>query len=123
MSTEPESASSSLRSGGAFGCLFSLLLGLAMGFVIFIGSVMGDCEPGPGCHDNDDAVIAGGLLQAAPIVLGFGLGAWLVLSGLHALLRGRMSPLALNGLLSILTVALAWLCFEPAFELFFLMDR
>ena len=114
-----QSSPSSVRGGRRFGCLFAVLLSGAMGFVIFVGSVMGDCSPGPGCHDDDGAVIGGGLLQAVPIILAFGAAAWLILSVAHALLQERLSPTALNILLTLVTLALVWISFDPAFELYF----
>ena len=90
-----------------------------MVFVIFVGSVMGDCTPGPGCHDHDGAWILHSLLLALPIVASGAILVWLVSSMLRHLLNGRVHPLALNGALTAATHATVWFAFSPAFELFF----
>src|SRR5947209_7810863 len=111
-------ASPHLRRTARYGFLFAALLGLGMGFVIVVGSSMGDCPPGPGCHDHDGARIGSSLLRAAPIVLVFAAGASLLLSAVHGFLSERLSPAALNLLMAVLTLALVSMSFGPAFELF-----
>jgi len=110
---------SSISVGARLGCLYAVLLSLSMAFVISVGSVMGDCVPGPGCHDDDGASIRSGLLRAAPIVLMFGAAASLIFAGAYALFHRRLSPRALWIFLTFATLALAWISFEPAFELYF----
>lgn len=90
-----------------------------MGFVIFVGGVMGDCTPGPGCHDHDGALIIGHLLFALPIIAGGTTAVWFVSSLLHTLLKGLLPPVALNALLVAFTLAVVCFSFQPAFELFF----
>ncbi|MET0240521.1 MAG: hypothetical protein ABW184_11560 [Sphingobium sp.] len=96
--------------------LFVALLWIAMAFVIAIGSIMGDCDPGPGCHDDDGARIGRALLMMTPVALGFGALCWSVLAGLHAMLATRIS---FSGWLLAITAAdLAWVSLDPAFWLF-----
>lgn len=107
-----------LRAGLPFGCLFAALLGAAMGFVTFVGSIMGDCAPGPGCHDDDGARIGHGLLLAMPIIVGGALVIWIVASLLLVLLKDKVPPVVLNAVLAAFIVAIVWLAFRPAFDLF-----
>jgi hypothetical protein len=102
-----------------FGCLLAGLLGLGMGFVVMLGSVMGDCEPGPGCHDHDGTEILYGLFLTAVIVSGFGLAGWLVSALARMRLRPVISAPVTNAILTALIVLFAWACFEPAMELMF----
>ena len=108
-----------LKATRAYGCLFATLLGLAMSFVIFVGNVMGDCEPGSGCHDNDGVQIMQDLAVALPIAALLGIGMWLLAAALRAVLRPMMHERAVGVLLVGLTLMLIWLSFEPAFETFF----
>ena len=115
--------SSFLRAGIPFGCLGAALLGVAMTLVIFIGSVMGDCDPGPGCHDHDGFIIARSLLLAAPVVLLVGFAITALAASADALLRDHMDGRARRALLSIVTVIAACLSFDPAFGLFSWLAR
>ena len=115
----PERVRENFKATRPFGCLFATVLGLSMGFVVFVGSVIGDCEPGAGCHDNDGLRILQGLLVALPIVCLLAAGAWLISTVLQAAL-GRILPQpVLSILLVAVTLALVWYCFDPAFEVFF----
>ena len=108
-----------LKATRTYGCLFATLLGLAMSFVVFLGNVMGDCEPGPGCHDNDDVQIMQDLAVVLPIAALLGTGMWLLAAVLRAVLRPMMHDVAVRVLLAALTLALVWVSFDPAFEAFF----
>lgn len=108
-----------LKSTRAFGCLFATLLGLAMSFALFVGNIMGDCEPDPGCHDNDGVHILQDLAVALPIAVILGIGVWFVTAVLRAVLRQMMNERLLSMLLFVLTLALVWFGFGPAFRIFF----
>jgi hypothetical protein len=108
-----------LRAAGPFGCLFAILLGIAMASVIFVGSVMGDCTPGPGCHDHDGSRIFQSLFIALPIIFGGAAIVWLVSFALRCALQSRVPPIVLNALLAVFTIAAVWFAFHPAFDLFF----
>lgn len=114
--------SNRIRAAAPFGCLFAALLGVAMAFVIFVGSVMGDCSPGPGCHDHDGSRIVHSLFVALPIILSCAVVVGLVASVLRFALEGRVRPVLLNALLVSLTIAALWFAFRPAFDLFFWLD-
>lgn len=103
----------------AFGCLFAALLGGAMSFVIFLGNVMGDCEPGPGCHDNDGLHIFTDLAIALPIAAVLGAGVWLLASVVRMALRPLIDDRLASLILLVLTLALAWFAFDPTMETFF----
>jgi hypothetical protein len=108
-----------LKATSAFGCVFAVLLPGGMSFAIFVGSIMGDCDPGPGCHDNDGIHILSGLAVALPIAASLSVGMWLLAAAIRAALRPIMGERPLFLLLTALTLALAWFAFGPAFELFF----
>ena len=108
-----------LKATRAYGCLFALLLGGALAVVVFLGNVMGDCSPGPDCHDNEGAHILADLSLALPIAAVLGVGVWLLTAALRAALRPFIAPRLLVVLLVALTLALVWFEFRPAFELFF----
>lgn len=103
----------------AYGCLFAILLGGAMSFVIFLGNIMGDCTPGPGCHDHDGVHILKDLAVALPIAAVLGAGVWLIASVIRKALRPIIGDMLLSVLLVALTLALAWFAFDPAMETFF----
>lgn len=106
-----------LNATRPFGCLLAVLLGLGMSSVVFVGSVMGDCDPGPGCHDNDGAVIGYGLLVTGLIALAMGAAGWFFSTLLRMLFHKKLGGVALNLLLAILTLLMVWFGFSPAMEL------
>jgi hypothetical protein len=108
-----------VKGNRAYGCLFAALLGGAMSFVIFLGNVMGDCTPGPGCHDHDGVHILKDLAVALPIAALLGAGMWLLASVIRRALRPLIGDLLISVLLLVLTIALARLAFDPAMQTFF----
>jgi hypothetical protein len=90
-----------------------------MSFVIFVGNVMGDCEPGPGCHDHDGIHIMQDLAVALPIAAVLGAGMWLVAAAVRAVFQPIIGERAAVLLLLALTLALVWFGFNPAFDAFF----
>ncbi|MBU0555096.1 MAG: hypothetical protein KKD64_07415 [Alphaproteobacteria bacterium] len=70
-----------LRAAMPFGCAPAALLFLAMGFVVFVGNIMGDCGAEPGCHDNDGFHILNGLMWTLVITMLIGAGSWLASGG------------------------------------------
>ncbi|MGF7169226.1 hypothetical protein FHS91_000885 [Sphingobium xanthum] len=115
----PETIRNRLATTWPFGCLFTVLLGLGMAFTIFVGSVMGDCEPGPGCHDRDGLLIFKGWFLALPIVISFGAVCWLVFASIRTFLADFLGVWATNILFSMTAVALAWFGLDAAFGIFF----
>jgi hypothetical protein len=105
------------RRGMKFGALYAVLLGLAMSVVIFIGSVIGDCDPGPECHDNDAAVIGGGILSAMPIIALFSTLLCAGAGTARRYLDDRIGLHATAWLLGGLTVAAVWASFDLAMAL------
>lgn len=108
-----------VRGNRAYGCLFAILLGGAMSFVIFLGNIMGDCTPGPGCHDHDGVHILKDLAVALPIAAVLGAGVWLLANIIRSALRPIIGDRLVSLLLFALTLALAWFAFNPAMETFF----
>lgn len=106
-----------LRRGMKFGALYAVLLGLAMSFVIFVGSTIGDCDSGPGCHDNDAAVIGLGILSAVPIIALFSMLLCVGAGSACRFLDDRIGSRAAKWLLAGLTVAAAWASFDLAMTL------
>ena len=108
-----------LRGTRRFGCGFAVLLAAAMAFVIFLGTVLGDCMPDDPCHRDDGASIGRALLQAVPIVLAFALAAWLIMAAVRASFGDRLGAAASNALLALLMLVLVWASLRPAFDIFF----
>ena len=115
----PERARENLTATRGYGCLFTIAIGIPMAFVLLLGNIMGDCEPGPGCHDHDGLHILQDLLVALPIVTAFAVGAWLLVALTRSLLRLKLPGTSLIVFLVAVTLALAWFSFYPAFNLFF----
>ena len=108
-----------LRATQLFGCWYAVLLGLGIAFIDFVGTVMGDCEPGPGCHDHDAALIGVGLLKAALIAAVFGAVVWLLVAIIRLMIGSRLNAIVANCLLGALVLALLWASFSPAMDLWF----
>jgi hypothetical protein len=108
-----------LKATRAYGCLLASLLGGAMSFVVFLGNIMGDCLPGPGCHDNDGVHIMKDLAVALPIAAVLGVGMWLFAAVVRAALQPIFGERLVILVLVALTLALAWFGFNPAMETFF----
>jgi hypothetical protein len=106
-----------IRRGMKFGVLYAVLLGLAMSLVIFVGSIIGDCDPGPGCHDNDTAAIGLGILKAMPIVAIFSILLCVGAGAVRRILDVRIGLRATTWLLAGLTVAAAWASFDLSMTL------
>lgn len=109
--------------GMKFAALYAALLGLAMGFVIFVGSIIGDCNLGPGCHDNDAAAIGLGILTAVPIVALFSMLLCVSAGSARHFLDGRIGLRATAWLLVGLTVAAVWASFDLAMTLYIWLQR
>ncbi|MFT4026551.1 MAG: hypothetical protein QM676_07095 [Novosphingobium sp.] len=101
-----------------FGCLFAFLLGAGMGSIIFVGSAMGDCLPDEPCP-NRTAQFFKGIALTLPIVALGALAFWILSSGLHRIVQGRLSLIALRIVFLFATIGAVWWSFDPAFELFF----
>jgi hypothetical protein len=108
-----------LKATRGYGCLFATLLGAAMSFVIFLGNIMGDCSPGPGCHDDDGVHILKDLAVALPIAAVLGAAMWLLAAAVRAALQPIVGERLVILLLVALILALVWFAFDPAMEIFF----
>ena len=75
---------------------------------------MGDCDPGPGCHDNDTAVIGRGMLFAFPIIALASMAVCVSAGIARHYLDGRIGANSTTWLLTIITVAAAWSTFDLA---------
>jgi len=106
-----------IRRGMKFGVLYAVLLGLEMSFVIFVGSIIGDCDPGPGCHDNDTATIGLGILKAVPIIATFSMLLCVGAGSVRRILDDRIGLRTTTRLLAGLTVAAAWASFDLSLTL------
>lgn len=118
--TNENTRSDNLRAARPYGCLFAVLLGLAMSFIVFLGTVMGDCvAEEPDCHSGDGLFIMQSLAVALPIAAFLGACMWLVATALRTVLRPLIPDWLIGVLLVGLTLFLVWLSFDPAFEVFF----
>ena len=107
-----------LQGARAYGCGLAVLLGGAMFLVIFLGTAMGDCTPGPGCHDHDGLHILKSLAVALPIAAVCGIGMWAAAAVMRTALRPLLGELPVALILTGLTLGAAWFGISPAFELF-----
>ncbi|MCW2336802.1 hypothetical protein M2337_001035 [Sphingobium sp. B2D3A] len=105
-----------LQTAMPFGCLPSALLFVGMGFAVFVGNIMGDCEAGSGCHDNDGFHILNGVMWTLVIAMSIGVGTWLASAVLKMALRPLIGSVATNLLLVIMSLLVVWLCFNPAMD-------
>lgn len=106
-----------LRAVRPFGCLAAFLLATGIGFVVFIGTLMGDCNPGPGCHDHDGLHILIGFGGAVIIAALIGIAGWLVSGLLRMVLWPLVGTVATSVLLVAVTLLIVLLSFLPAVEL------
>jgi hypothetical protein len=106
-----------LHSARPFGCLLIALLAPAMGFIVFVGSIMGDCAPDERCHADDGPRILYGFFMVAVISLSFGALTWLFAAVLRIIIRPLAGGSATNIILVVLVLLLVWFGFSPAMEL------
>ncbi len=85
--------------------------------VVFVGSIMGDCEPGPGCHDHDGLHILNGFAWTVAIAASVGVASWLVSGVLRMAVRPLIGSVSTTVVLISLTLVIVWFSFSPATEL------
>lgn len=108
-----------ITDGMPFGCLFAALLALAMGFVILLGTVLGDCAPGDPCHADDGLALLKDAAIVAPIALAGGVAIWLVSMAFIRLVQPRLPKRSINAVLGGFALLAAALAFAPALKLYF----
>ena len=110
-----------LREARYFAILYSVILALGLTAILVVGTSLGDCDPGPGCHDNDDAIIGSGLVLVLAITLAFGSAIWFLFSTVHRAAIRHLRPLLVDGLLYLLVILALLISFWPATELLLLL--
>ncbi|MFM5954572.1 MAG: hypothetical protein ACKOPE_09770 [Novosphingobium sp.] len=109
----------SKRAGLAFGCLFAALLGPAMGFMVFLGTALGDCAQGDPCHQDDGISLIHDAFIVAPIVAVGGGIVWFVSNRVIRMVGDKLPRIATATILSLFATLAAWFAFGPAFDLYF----
>jgi hypothetical protein len=107
MVQEPDRAT---PKAALFGWIFFALLAMLVIPTTFIGGAMGDAT---------DATVLPRVGVAFAVIFALGIAAWLLIGTARALLKPRMSEVQLTILLTLLTLALAFLAFQPAVALVF----
>jgi hypothetical protein len=106
-----------LRAARPVGCLPATLVALGMGFVVFLGDTMGDCSPGPGCHDHDGLNILNDFAWTLAIAVSIGAASWLLSGTVRMIVRPLIGAVATIVVLVAISLLIAWLGFDPAMEL------
>jgi hypothetical protein len=109
-----------LRKAWPFGCLTGVLLACGIGSIVVVGNLLGTCDTSIGCPETHILASLGwtlliALLLAAPVWIACGILRWLVFPSAGAFTT--------NSLLTGVVVLNVLLCFSPAVELFFRLDR
>ena len=112
-----ESFKQHLKAARPLGCLPAFLLALGMGSIVFLGNTMGDCEPGPGCHDHDGLHILYGFAWTLAIVAPVGAACWLLSGSLRMVARPLIGAVATVVVMMALILLIVWFSFDPALEL------
>ena len=107
----------SLKETRLFGCIPAALLAASMGFIVFLGTTMGDCEPGPGCHDRDGLHIMYGWSIVTVIASVVGVGSWLLFAVLRMAMRSWLGAGVTNVILAAGAILIVWFGFTPAMQL------
>ena len=107
----------SLKETRLFGCIPAALLAAGMGFIVLLGTTMGDCDPGPGCHDRDGLHILYAWSIVTVIASVFGVGSWLLFALLKMVMRSRLGAGTTNVILAAGVVLIVWFGFTPAMQL------
>jgi hypothetical protein len=106
-----------LKAARPFGCLTAVLLGVGMVFVVYLGSVLGDCVPNTACHNRDGSHILNGFLWTLVIVALIGAASWFASAILRMALRPLIGAIPTNLVLIVASLLTAWFGFGPAIEL------
>lgn len=86
--TDGEGDRGTTLNGNLSGCLAAISFALIAGFVVLVGTTMGDCAPDQHCHAHDGALLLRelGIVSAAALALG-----WLMRTAM-AFLFWRLPP-------------------------------
>jgi hypothetical protein len=109
-----------LRKAWPFGCLAGVLLACGIGSIVVVGNLLGTCDTSIGCPETHILASLGralliALLLAAPVWIACGILRWLVYPSAGALTT--------NSLLTGVVGFTVLLCFSPAVELMFRIER
>jgi hypothetical protein len=118
MSKEP--FVSHLRKTWPFGCLTGGLLASGIGSIVVVGNLLGTCDRLVGCPETHILVSLGWTLLIAALLTA---PVWLVGGILRWLVCPSAGAFTTNFLLTGVVVLTVLLCFSPAVELLFRIDR
>lgn len=109
-----------LQKAWPFGCLTGGLLASGIGSIVLAGNVLGKCDTSIGCPETHilaslEWTLLIALLLTAPV--------WLVCGILRWLVYPSAGAFATNFILTGVVVLTVLLCFSPAVELLFRIDR
>jgi hypothetical protein len=109
-----------IRKAWPFGCLTVGLLASGIGSIVLLGSVLGTCDPSIGCAETHILARLGRVLLIASL---FAAPIWLVCGILRRLVYPSAGAFTTNFLLTFVVVLTVVLCFSPAVDLLFRIDR
>jgi hypothetical protein len=109
-----------IRKAWPFGCLTVGLLASGIGSIVLLGSLLGTCDPSSGCAETHILASLGRVLLIASA---FAAPIWLVCGILRRLVYPSAGASTTNFLLTFVVVLTVVLCFSPAVDLLFRIDR
>jgi len=109
-----------LRKAWPFGCLTVGLLASGIGSIVLLGSLLGTCDPSIGCAETHILASLGWVLLTASL---FAAPIWLACGILRRLVYHSAGAFTTNLLLTLVVVFTVVVCFSPAVDLLFRIDR
>lgn len=109
-----------LRKAWPFGCLTVGLLASGIGSIVLMGNLLSTCNSSIGCAETHILVSLGWALLIAS---SFAAPIWLVCGILRRLVYPSAGTFTTNFFLTFVVVLTVLLCFSPAVDLLFRIDR
>jgi hypothetical protein len=103
-----------------FGCLTVVILASGIGSVVLVGNLLGTCDPSIGCGETHILASLGWTLLISSL---FTAPIWLVCGIFRKLVYPSAGTFMTNFLLTFVVAITVPLCFSPAVDLLFRIDR
>ncbi|MEG8045169.1 hypothetical protein QP175_02445 [Sphingomonas aerolata] len=109
-----------LRKAWPFGCLTVGIFASGIGSIVLAGNLLGTCDPSIGCGERHVWVSLGWTLLISSLFAG---PIWLVCGILRRLVYASAGAFMTSFLLTFVVVITVTLCFSPAVDLLFRIDK